>query len=376
MKIAFIYDAVYPFVTGGAEKRVYELAKMLAKRGHNVHWYGIGWWWPEKGKKDIEMDGIKLHGVCKPIDLYNEERRSIKEAFLFALRLLPVLMQENYDIVDCQGFPFFSCFTAKIHALIGKSTLIITLHEVWNDYWYQYLGKMGFFGKWIEKITVHLSDKIITVSKKTKKDLKEILPSEKSVVIPNGINFGDIARINPAIQKSDIIYAGRLISDKNVHILIEAVALLDDENFKCLIIGDGPEKDSLMKLSKKLGIQDMIIFKGFLKDHDELIGYMKSSGVFVLPSRREGFGMVVIEANACGLPVIVVKHKMNAATDLVVNSMNGYICETSPEDIADKIRESLEKKEAMELDCIQMSKKYAWEKIVDSLEKFYSDALK
>ena len=51
MKIAFIYDAVYPFVTGGAEKRVYELAKRLAKRGHDVHWYGIGWWWPEKGSK-------------------------------------------------------------------------------------------------------------------------------------------------------------------------------------------------------------------------------------------------------------------------------------------------------------------------------------
>ena len=87
MKIAFIYDAVYPWVKGGAEKRVYELAKRLAQRGNEVHWYSIGWWWPENGKKDIVMDGIHLHGVSNPIDLYSDDRRSIKEALIFALKL-------------------------------------------------------------------------------------------------------------------------------------------------------------------------------------------------------------------------------------------------------------------------------------------------
>ena len=56
MKIAFVYDAVYPWVKGGAEKRIYELARRLASKGHQVHWYGMGYWWAEKGKKDIEMD--------------------------------------------------------------------------------------------------------------------------------------------------------------------------------------------------------------------------------------------------------------------------------------------------------------------------------
>ena len=66
MKIAFIYDAVYPWVKGGAEKRVYELATRLAKRGHDVHWYSIGWWWTENNRTDIKMDGIQLHGVSEP----------------------------------------------------------------------------------------------------------------------------------------------------------------------------------------------------------------------------------------------------------------------------------------------------------------------
>ena len=373
MKIAFIYDSIYPFVTGGAEKRIYELATRLAEKGHDVHWYGIGWWWPEEGQRDIEIKGIKLHGVCKPIDLYNGERRSIKEAIQFAIKLYPNLMKERFDIIDCQGFPFFSCFTAKIHSLLGKSNLIITLHEVWDDYWYEYLGRIGFFGKAVEKIMVYLSPNIITVSNKTKKDLRKIKPSESSVIIPNGISFREINEIHPKNENFDLIFAGRLIKEKNVDILIKATNILKKKypDFRCLIIGDGPEEKRLIKLIKELDLQSNIEFRGFMKNYQDLIGYFKSSKVLVLPSKREGFGMVVIEANACGLPVVVANYEMNAAKDLVVEGVNGFIAEPLKEDIAQKVINSIENKKYMEDKCIEMSKEYDWDKIVDSLLEFY-----
>ncbi|MEL7668947.1 glycosyltransferase family 4 protein [Methanobacterium sp.] len=373
MKIAFIYDAVYPFITGGAEKRVYELARRLVQRGHDVHWYGVGWWWPEKGQKDIEMEGIHLHGVCKPMDLYNCERRSINEAVYFAVRLLPKLGREKFDVIDCQGFPFFSCFTAKLNSLFGGSPLIITLHEVWNDYWYEYLGKAGFFGKLVEKVMVNLTGRIITVSKKTKFDLKAIKSSEKSLVIPNGIDFNYISKIGPAGEKSDVIFAGRLIKEKNVEVLIKAISNVKEKipDIKCCIIGDGPERAKLEKLVQELNIQDNVEFKGFMKDYDNLISYMKSSEVFVLPSTREGFGIVVIEANACGLPVVVVDHKMNAASDLIINNKNGIVSGFSKDDIAENIINMINKKKEMQDGCIQTSKEYDWDKIVDTLEEFY-----
>lgn len=373
MKIVFIYDAVYPFVTGGAEKRIYELAKRLILKGHDVHWYGIGWWWPEEGKKDIEVEGIKLHGVCKPLDLYNNDRRSIKEALIFALRLFPALNNEKFDIIDCQGFPFFSCFTAKFNSLSSKSNLIITLHEVWYNYWYEYLGKAGIFGKLVEKTMIYLSDNIIVVSRKTKNDLRKIKNTENAVIIPNGIDFEEINNIEPGNEKSDIIFAGRLIKEKNIDLLIKAISIIIKEKpkIKCLIIGDGPEKDKLINLAKKLKIQDNVIFKGFLDNHKDLFRYMKSSKVFVLPSRREGFGMVVIEANACGLPVVVVDYKMNAATDLITDNVNGFISGPSYEEIAHKIIKSLDEHEKIKDKCIEKSKEYDWNKIVDSLEKYY-----
>ncbi|MCE7700269.1 MAG: glycosyltransferase family 4 protein, partial [Methanobacterium paludis] len=141
MKIAFVYDGVYPWITGGIEKRLHELSRKLVERGHEVHWYGVGWWWTDKDHDDIELDGVHIHGVCKPLNLYTHGKRSIKEAIYFALNLFPVLMKEKFDIVDCQNFPFLSCFTAKLHSLTGKSTMIVTWHEVWNNYWYEYLGK-------------------------------------------------------------------------------------------------------------------------------------------------------------------------------------------------------------------------------------------
>ena len=373
MKIAFIYDAVYPYVKGGAEKRVYELATRLAKRGHEVHWYSIGWWWTENDHTDMIMDGIKLHGVSDPINLYSDDRRSIKEALIFSLKLLNPLFKDSYDVIDCQGFPFFSCFTAKIHSGLGRSKLVITLHEVWGDYWYTYLGKPGVFGKIVERLMLNLTNNMITVSSKTKKELKRIKNSEKSVIIPNGIDFNHITEIKPSNNESTIIFAGRLIKEKNVDVLIRSIVMVKEKipDLHCFIIGNGPEQSKLEKLVLDLQLNDNIIFKDFMEDYDDLIGYMKSSKVLVLPSTREGFGMVVIEANACGIPVVTVDHPMNAAVDLVVDGINGFKTGLDADDMADKIIKTIERPNEFRDNCIEMSKAYDWEIIVDSLEKVY-----
>ncbi len=377
MKIAFIYDAVYPWIKGGAEKRIYQLAKGLADKGHEVHWYGVGWWWPESGKKDMEMDGIKLHGVCKPVKLYDNDRRSIKEALYFALMILFKLRAGRYDIIDCQGFPFFSCFTVGFNSFFGRSTMVITLHEVWNDYWYEYLGKAGFFGKLTEKLMVRLTDKIITVSDKTKDDLRKIKSSEKAVVIPNGIDLAEINQIKPSPAKSDIIFVGRLIKEKKADLLIKSLVRVKDNfpDVKCTIIGEGPEKENLEKLSDQSGLKDDVSFTGFLEDYQDVIAHMKSSKVLVLPSVREGFGMVVLEANACGLPVVVVDHPMNAAKDLIIPGENGLIAEVSENSLSNNIIEAMESREKMVESSKDFVKDYDWNNIITRLEVTYWEFL-
>jgi glycosyltransferase involved in cell wall biosynthesis len=378
MKIAFIYDAVYPWVKGGAEKRVYEIAKHLIKSGHEVHWYSVGWWWTDNNQKDIVHHGINLHGVCKPTKLYSDGVRSFKEPLTFGLRLLWPLMKENYDIVDCQGFPYFSCFPARLHSLWGKSTLFITWIEIWDDYWYEYIGKKGFFGKQVEKAALNLNSNWIAISGKVKDDLNNFDPKKPVTVIPVGIDTDEIAHIEKSNMDSDIIFAGRLIKEKNVDLLIRSMEKVCKKHPKaiCLIIGNGPERETLHKLTTKLDLNDNIKFMDFLEDHDLLISYIKSSKVFVLPSTREGFGIVVLEANACGKPVVVIDNKMNAARHLVEHGVNGFISNMDEEDMKTQIIEGLEGFENMYMDCINMANKFDWNNIIPELIAVYQNSMK
>jgi len=98
---------------------------------------------------------------------------------------------------------------------------------------------------------------------------------------------------------------------------------------------------------------------------------MKSSKVFVLPSTREGFGIVALEANACGLPVVTVNHKMNAACDFIANGETGFICALSEVDIAEKILRGLNRRRDMKRICIESAKRHDWDNIVNTTEKVY-----
>ena len=178
--------------------------------------------------------------------------------------------------------------------------------------------------------------------------------------------------------KYDVIYAGRLVEHKNVDILIKAIDIAKRRtpDIKCGVIGDGPERENLERLRKALSLEKNVEFLGFLEKDEEVISQMKLSKVFVLPSTREGAGLVTLEANACGLPVITVDHKRNGATEVVINGVNGFLCELSEEDLARKILVALDKREEMKTSCIEFSKRYDWGKIADLTESTYKEIVK
>ena len=131
MKIAYVHDVIYPHVKGGAEKRVWEISRRLADRGHEVHIFGMKYW---DGEAVIERDGVHLHGVCDPGNLYVDGRRSIKTAIRFSSKLLSSF-KGDFDVVDAQQFPYLPCFSAKLFCTLKRTLLVITWHEVWGDYW-------------------------------------------------------------------------------------------------------------------------------------------------------------------------------------------------------------------------------------------------
>jgi glycosyltransferase involved in cell wall biosynthesis len=338
MNIAYVSDVVYPFVTGGAEKRIYEMGKRLAAHDE-VHIFGMKWW---EGEKDIDLDGLHVHGICKPLSLYAGERRSFQEAVRFAGSLSP-LAAYDLDVIDCNQFPYLHCFPSKLISRLKGIPLVITWHEFWGDYWYEYLGRLGAFGEFTEKAAVKLADQIIAVSKSTQQKLAGL--AKAVALVPNGTDIKWIDSVAPSERSFDVLFVGRLIPEKNADILLQAVP----EGMTVGIVGDGPEHKKLTALSRELNVN--ATFVSSLR-YEELIAVIKAAHALVLPSSREGFGIVALEALACGTPVITSSAKNNAAQDLVDHGVNGFIVDPVPEAIkeallrADKKKMSLAAKES------------------------------
>lgn len=225
----------------------------------------------------------------------------------------------------------------------------------------------------VERSMLALTDRFITVSHKTERDLQAIKTTDKSHVVPNGIDLKQITDVNPAETEFELLFTGRLIKEKKVDLLLRSLpeVLRTYPDIKCMVVGDGPERSRLEGLCIELELTATVEFAGFMEGYNELIGIMKSSEVLVLPSEREGFGMVVVEANACGTPVVVVDYPMNAAKDLVNEGRNGYISKPDPEDLAQTIIKTLKNRTKMVEISKSMSKNYDWDRIVDELEDVY-----
>lgn len=371
MKIAIVSDAIYPYNKGGKEKRIYELSRRLAAHNNVVKIYCMKWW---KGQNTKKHGNVTYIAISPYFPLYSSNRRSIRQAIFFSLFCLK-LLREDFDILEVDHMPHLVLLTTKIVAILKRKKLYVTWNEVWGrTYWMRYLGKLGLVASLIENITVKLPDHITSVSEYTTgKLIKELgVPKEKITTIPNGINLSYIQEVSPSSEQTDVIFAGRLLAHKNVAVLVDAISLLKEHfpQIKCMIIGEGPEKEQLKKQVDKLSLNKYIIFKDFVASDNELYGLMKSSKVFVLPSTREGFGIVVLEANAAGLPVITIQHPENAAKDLIQEGITGSISPLDKTLLANHIASYLKKSQRGN-NYAKYIDKFEWDILAKRQEEVY-----
>lgn len=373
MKIAFVYDVIYPYVKGGVEKRVWELATRLAARGHEVHIFGMKFW---DGDDVRVQDGVTLHGVCPAKKLYVHGRRSVWEALYFGMHLICPLVKERFDIIDCQQFPFIPCIPVRFISLVRRIPLVITWHEVWGNYWKEYLGYKGALGKATERIIASFGSPVVAVSSTTANRFRKEFGRQPDRIIPNGIDLAHLESVSSSPVKSDFIFTGRLIKEKNAGLLIDALNIMISEypDLTLTIIGDGPEWETLRSQVSGLSLERNVTITGFLENHDDVIALMKSSKVFVLPSTREGFGIAALDALWCGLPVVTIDHPANAVCDLITEK-TGVICSPTPEDLAIGIRKALHHQEQMRDACRAAAEAYDWDRIVDQAEQYYQSLI-
>ncbi|MFH2144562.1 MAG: glycosyltransferase family 4 protein [Candidatus Omnitrophota bacterium] len=282
MKILFITTHLN---YGGITTYIISLAEALSKKGHNVYIASAGGdLAPKLEKSDVRHVRIPIKTKCE-----------FNPLLLIALiKLLYLIRKESIDIIHAQTR--VTQVVAAILSVMAKVPYLTTCHGFFKPN----LGRQ-FFPCWGRKV-VAISD---AVEKHLKIDF--YLPDDQIALIPNGIDIGRFvvsARrddIKVPVRKVGII--ARLSYVKGHRYLLEAMAevIREFSDARLFIFGDGKIKNELIKQAQKLAITDKVIFLPAVFNTAEVL---QEIDVFVMPSLQEGLGLSILEAQACGLPVI------------------------------------------------------------------------
>jgi glycosyltransferase involved in cell wall biosynthesis len=342
-----VCDAVLPYSHGGREYRYRELTSRLATWA-DVHMYTMKWW---PGPRVRTENGITFHAISRLIPMYVDQRRSLRQAFIFGISCIGLLFAK-FDVLEADNIPFVQVFILRLVTFLKRRRFVVTWHEVWGkDYWCQYLGRAGVLAYLVEKLAMHLPDHILAASPQTAERLRAAVGPRKSISLAiHGIDVDEVAAVPAATELCDVTVVGRLIDHKRVDMLLEAVAFLHADGIPvtCRVIGNGPERDVLHLKAEALGISASVDFQHDVAELKDVYALLKASRVCVFPSAREGFGVAVVEALACGLPVITTSAPDNLSQHLVARSERGTVCESSARGIAEAMREVLARRQVQD----------------------------
>jgi glycosyltransferase involved in cell wall biosynthesis len=328
VRICVIYDCLFPYTVGGAERWYRNLAERLAAEGHEVTYLTLRQW--DRGDR-VELDDRIDVVVAGPrMALYTRGgRRRILPPLVFGLGVLWHLVRHGrrYDVIHTCSFPYFSLLAAALLRPLGGYDVVVDWFEVWSDsYWRGYLGGAGgLIGSLVQRLCARVPQRAYCFSAMHAERLRaEGLRGTLTVL--RGLYAETSGPPTPRPAEPLVMFAGRLIPEKQVTLGVAAVALAAEQiaGLRGVFLGDGPERGALDAAIVEHDLGDVVSAPGFATQ-ERVDEEMRRALCMLLPSRREGYGMVVVEAAARATPSVVVAGEDNAATELLIEGVNGEI---------------------------------------------------
>lgn len=361
MRFAILVNLFPPKWLAGTEIATYHLAEHLAQHGHEVHVI-------------TSLDeGLPEESCEKGFHIHRLPRVRIRFAGVFAfwIDIVRTLQKIKPDIVHAQSFG------SGMPALLSNRLLKIP-YVIYGR------GSDVYLPDWFTKLTakgiLKNASAVIALTKHMK-DAMQAIYSRDVIIVPNGINLNEIAETeaeggNPGKK---ILFVGRLHPVKGTQYLLGAMSIVHRElpEAKLILVGDGEEREHLETLTDNLGIRECVEFAGGVP-HERVEDYMNQAEVFVLPSLSEGFPVTILEAMACGLPVVATR--VGGIPDIIEDGTNGYLIDAmNPEQIAEALLKLLQNEE-LQKDISdknrETAEKYRWDTVAATLEGIYQDSLK
>lgn len=365
MKIVILIARFPPSYLGGAEIAVYNLAKQLSKLKHEVHVITMS---DPNSPDENTQDDFYLHRI-KTIEI------PLLRNIVFSIRSLYLMKTIKPHVVHSQTI---SIHNAGLPAFLAKKILKIP-YIVWGRGSDIYLYRHE---KQFKRIILKNSNAAIALTDDMKEAMQNIW-NMPICVIPNGIDLEKFNTLRKSkthstkIAESDdkvILFVGRLHPIKGLSYLIEAMKIIHQRypKSRLLIVGDGDERDYLNMIVKNSNLNECVTFIGKVPNKS-IPEYMALADILVLPSLSEGFPVVILEAMACGLPIVATKIRGNQ--EIIKDWDNGFLVEPrNSKNITEKVLLLLKDDKLRQIIAgknIEVAKRYSWESVARRVEEIY-----
>ena len=370
----------YP--VGGAEVWAYNLAHQMSKLGHDIVVFTTS----VDSKNHVEeQDSIKIYRYGTNL--------KIEKAF-FSIDLFCKSLQQDVDIVHLHCALPPGNLAGLFYARMKRKPLVVTYHgDAVPDY-----------GRLIRRVGLDILDKfVVPVILSSARFIicnsvyyiptSRFLPKyqEKVIAVPPGINSTEIkvpytkeeCREKLSLSEDDkiILFVGHLINYKSPDLLIKAMPTIIEKtpNARLVIVGDGPLRGELERITNDLHLTQTIKLAGAVSNAVKAL-YYNAADVFVLPSTTSGesFGIVLLEAAAAGLPIVV--SSLDTFRAFIIDGYNGLVAKLGDIDsLAETINRLLSDpalRQEMGENARISVKDYSWENIAVMIEKIYGEIAK
>ncbi len=388
IKVLVVTTTFPRWINDSTPSFVYELSKRLQERGFEI----VVLTPHDQGAKRFEMmNGMRVYRfpyfhplkyqcLCYNGGMLPKLKKNYLAKFqlplfmlLYIYYTLKTVKTEKIDLIHAHWI-IPSGFVCSIVKQIIRKPLIVSVHG--SDI---ALIKNPLF-KSIGKLILRSADIYTVNSTATKSSVLDVSKSNKDLmIIPMGVDLDlfkpSLKRTNNSEKSSVILTVGRLDKNKGINYLINAMTRVISKfsETKLIIVGDGPERDNLANQIKKLHLEENIKLVGAIKKKD-LPEFYNKADLFVLPSLNEGLGIVLLEAMACGTPVI--GSNVGGVSDIIINGENGFFIKPGDsKDIAEKIILCLSDKTIIKMCSIKglntVNEKFAWYSIAEKFSNVY-----
>ena len=326
LRIAIVYDRVFPASFGGVERWFRLLAESLAAEGHQVT-YLTTRHWPDGAVPTIA--GAIVIPLRSESQIYATSRRRMRPVMSFGLSVARFLARhgESFDVVHSTTMSPMAALAVVAMAKRCKYLPVLDWWEVWGTAgWHAYLGPAtGEIASRLEARLARTDHLPVVYSCLHSARLARLRQRDDALPLAGVLPAEALPPVAYPAQPY-VLMVNRLIPEKQTSSILPALALARQAlpSLRAVIVGSGPLCHELQSEIDRFGLREAVIVRDNLND-SELAVLMQHALCLMLLSRREGFGLVALEAMRFGTPALVLVHPDSAASERVVENENGSV---------------------------------------------------